>query len=91
MRRKQLVIRVIELACRKISNIKFLITYPGQDIRGQLCSKITNSELLQREWDLLTKNLNNRLLWDKLFHRIVTKWVNISINAFVKAWIQIMT
>ena len=85
-----LFIKLIELECRKILNINFLITYSGQDIRDQLCSKITNSELLQRDWDLLTKDLNNRLLCDKLFHRIVAKWVNIRISAFVKTWMQIM-
>ena len=36
------------------------------------------------------KDLNNRLLFGKLFHRIVTKWVNIRVSSFVKAWIQIM-
>ena len=85
-----LFIKLIEFECRKILNITFLITYSGQDFRDQLCSKITNSELLQRDWDLLTKDLNDRLLCDKLFHRIVTKWVNIRINAFIKTWMQIM-
>ena len=85
-----LFIKLIELECRKVLNINFLITYSGQDIRDQLCSKITNSELLQRDWDLLTKDLNNRKLCDKLFHRIVAKWVNIRISAFVKTWMQIM-
>ena len=85
-----LFIKFIELECRKILNINFLITYSGQDFCDQLCSKITNSELLQRDWDLLRKDLNNRLLCDKLFHRIVMKWVNIRINAFIKTWMQIM-
>ena len=35
-----LFIKLIELECRKISNINFLITYSGQEIRDQLCSKI---------------------------------------------------
>ena len=85
-----LFIKLIELECRKILNINFLITYSGQDIRDQLCSKMTNSELLQIDWHLLTKVLNNRLLCDKLFHRIVAKSVNVRINASVKTWMQIM-
>ena len=85
-----LFIKLIELKYREILNINFLITYSGQDFCDQPCSKITNSELLQRDWDLLTKNLKNTLLCDKLFHRIVTKWVNIRINAFIKTWMQIM-
>ena len=71
-------------------NIKFLITYSGRCICDQLCSKTKNNKLLQREWELLTKDLNNRLLFDKLFHRIVTKWVNIRVSSFVKAWIKII-
>ena len=85
-----LFIKLIELECRKILNINFLIRYSGQDFHDQLCFKITDSELLQRDWDLLTKDLNNRLLCDKLFHRIVTKWVNIRNNAFIKIWMQKM-
>ena len=87
----------VEICSQKVTDLVygslldgFLQTYSGQDIRDQLCSKITNSELLQRDRDLLTKDLNNRLLCDKLFHRIVTKWVNIRINAFIKTWMQIM-
>ena len=87
----------VEICSQKVSDLVygslldgFLQTYSGQDIRDQLCSKITNSELLQRDRDLLTKDLNNRLLCDKLFHRIVTKWVNIRINVFIKTWMQIM-
>ena len=49
-----------------------------------------HGELLQKDWDLITKDLNNRLLCDKLFHRILTKWVNIRINAFIKTWMLIM-
>ena len=86
-----LFIKLVELECRKILNINFLITYSGQGICDQLCYNITNSELLQRDWDLLTKDLNYRLLCDTLFHRIVKKWVNIRINAFIETWIQIMT
>ena len=85
-----LFIKLTELECRKTLNTNFLIMYSGQDFCNKLCSKITNSELLQRDWDVLTKDLNNRLLCDKLFHRIVTKWVNIRINAFIKTWMQIM-
>ena len=85
-----LFIKLIELEGEKILNINFLITCSGQDILDQLCSKIKNNELLQRDWDLLTKDLNNRLLCDRLFHRIVTKWVNIRINAFVKTWLKII-
>ena len=85
-----LFIKLTELECRKTLNTNFLIMYSGQDFCDKLCSKITNSELLQRDWDVLTKDLNNRLLCDKLFHRIVTKWVNIRINAFIKTWMQIM-
>ena len=85
-----LFIKLTELECRKILNINFLITYSGQDFHDQLCFKITDSELLQRDWDLLTKDLNNRLLRDKLFHKIVTKWVNIRNNAFIKTQMQIM-
>ena len=85
-----LFIKLIELEGEKILNINFLITCSGQDILDQLCSKIKNNELLQRDWDLLTKDLNNRLLCDRLFHRIVTKWFNIRINAFVKTWLKII-
>ena len=35
-----LFIKLIELECRKTLNINFLITYSGQEIRDQLCSKI---------------------------------------------------
>ena len=34
-----LFIKLIELECRKILNINFMITYSGQEIRDQLCSK----------------------------------------------------
>ena len=79
-----LFIKLVELEYRKILNINFLITYSGQDICDQLCSNITNSELLQRDRDLLTKDLNYRSLCDTLFHRIVKKWVNTRINAFIE-------
>ena len=49
-----------------------------------------SDESLTTDWEILTRQIVNKTLCDKLKEKIVKKWVNIRLNSFVKVWIQIM-
>ena len=85
-----LFIKNIEITCQKVLNIDFIIAYAGQNIFEKIYERIISDENLSTDWEILTRQIVNKTLCDKLKEKIVKKWVNIRINAFVKVWIQIM-
>ena len=79
-------VKLIELECRKIVNIDFLVTYAGENLLEKVFNEIINSDILASEWELLTKDISNKSLCSKLNINIIKKWTNIRINSFVKSW-----
>ena len=41
-------------------------------------------------WKKLTRSVGNEDLKEKLKVKIVTKWIDIRVNAFIKTWVQII-
>ena len=41
-------------------------------------------------WEKLTRSVGNEDLKEKLKGKIVIKWIDIGVNAFIKTWVQII-
>ena len=66
-----------------------MISYAGEDLRKVLFEKFEKSKLISLSWDSLTRNLESDKLSRKLKFLVLSKWINIRVNAFVKAWVNI--
>ena len=83
-------IRYVETIVRKILTFSFMKTYRGQDIRGLLHEKLEESSMIRKLWEGLTRNMPNKQLADHLLHQVLSKWVDIRANAFVKTFLLIL-
>ena len=52
--------------------------------------KLSEKNLIGCYWEKLTKSVGNEDLKEKLKVKIVIKWIDIRVNAFIKTWIQII-
>ena len=52
--------------------------------------KLSENNLIGCYWEKLTKSVGNEDLKEKLKVKIVIKWIDIRVNAFIKTWIQII-
>jgi len=85
-----LFIRRVEVLARKILNLNFLTTYCGEDLKVILQQEFKNSSLLRSTWDSLTNEIANKQLTNKMYERILKKWINMRCYYFVNTWLQIL-
>ena len=52
--------------------------------------KLSENNLIRCYWEKLTRSVGNEDLKEKLKVKIVTKWIDIRVNAFIKTWVQII-
>ena len=82
-------IRDVENLARTVLNNQILLSYCGEDLRMILLEKFNNGRFIDSSWCILTRNISNKQLTEKLKQKIFNKWINVRAYAFVKAWIQI--
>lgn len=83
-------IRRVENVGRKLLNKSLMVTYAGEDLRAVLLNKFNDSKLITLSWESLTRNVESDIMSNKLKHLILSKWINIRANAFIKAYINII-
>ena len=64
-------------------------TYKGKDIRELLHEKLEESNMINNLWESLTRHVPNKQLTDHLLHEVLSKWIDIRANAFVKTFVLI--
>ena len=79
-----------EIQARKILNLNFVILYSGENIKLKVFEKLSENNLIRCYWEKLTRSVGNEDLKEKLKVKIVTKWIDIRVNAFIKTWVQII-
>ena len=67
-----------------------MILYSGENIKLKVFEKLSENNLIRCYWEKLTRSVGNEDLKKKLKVRIVTKWIDIRVNAFIKTWVQII-
>ena len=80
----------LEIQARKILNLNFVILYSGENIKLKVFEKLSENNLIRCYWEKLTRSVGNEDLKEKLKVKIVTKWIDIRVNAFIKTWVQII-
>ena len=58
-------------------------------MRKVLFEKFEKSKLISLSCDSLARNLESDKLSRKLKFLVLSKWINICVNTFVKAWVNI--
>eukprot|EP00111_Clytia_hemisphaerica_P013345 TCONS_00039161-protein len=82
----QIIVRIEKLA-RTILNLNLFATYSGENIKEVLKTKFLSCTTLLNEWKSLTISLDENVR-SKLFLKLISKWINVRANAFVKVWLQ---
>ena len=77
-----LFITYIETLVRKTLTFSFMKTYEGEDICEVLHEKLEGSNMINKLWESLTRYIPNR-------HEVLSKWIDIRANAFVKTFVLI--
>ena len=83
-------VRHLEVQARKILNLNFMILYSGENIKLKVFEKLSENNLIRCYWKKLTRSVGNEDLKEKLKVKIVSKWIDIRVNAFIKTWVQII-
>ena len=83
-------IRRIENNVRKYLNVKFLLSYKGEDLRDLLYNHIQSNVGVNITWDNLTRFIPNDDLKKELKRQIIEKWIDIRTRSFVKCYVQII-
>ena len=83
-------IKRIECVARHILNKKLMVEYHGEDLRDVLMDSFTSSELVDKSWCSLTRNIESNELRYAIKMLIFKKWIGIRANSFAKAWVQVM-
>ena len=83
-------VRHLEIQTRKILNLNLMILYSGENIKLKEFEKLSENNLIRCYWEKLTRSVGNEDLKEKLKVKIVTKWIDIRVNAFIKTWVQII-
>ena len=67
-----------------------MILYSGENNKLKVFEKLSENNLIICYWEKLTRSVGNEDLKEKLKVKIVTKWIDIRVNAFIKTWVQII-
>ena len=81
---------LLEKIAKRNLNGEFLVKYCGQDIRKILLEKMEKNATIQSLWDSITRKIENKNLTDILKVKVLQRWMNIRIYAFVNCWVLIM-
>ena len=71
-------------------SIIFVFLYSGENIKLKVFEKLSENNLIRCYWEKLTRSVGNEDLKEKLKVKIVTKWIDIRVNAFMKPLVQII-
>ena len=82
----QVIVKIEKLA-RTILNLNLFATYSGENLKDVLRKKFMACSVLLNSWKNLTISLDEHVR-SKLFQKLITKWINVRANAFVKVWLQ---
>ena len=83
-------VKHLKIQARKILNMNFMILYSEGNIKLKVFEKLSENNLIKCYWEKLTRSVGNEDLKEKLKVKIVTKWIDIRVNAFIKTWVQII-
>ena len=83
-------VKHLKIQARKILNMNFMILYSEGNIKLKVFKKLSENNLIKCYWEKLTRSVGNEDLKEKLKVKIVTKWIDIRVNAFIKTWVQII-
>ena len=78
----------VEITARKILNSEFLGQYAGQDVRKLIMDALEKDPCVHVGWDTLMRSVTNQEVAKFLKKLVLSKWINIRANAFVKAWVD---
>ena len=67
-----------------------MILYTGENTELKVFEKLSENNLIRCYWEKLTRSVGNEDLKEKLKVKIVTKCIDIRVNAFIKTWVQIL-
>ena len=70
--------------------MNFAVLYSGENIKLKVFEKFSENNLIKCYWEKLTRSVGNEDSKEKLKVKIVTKWIYIRLNAFIKTWVQII-
>ena len=78
----------MEITARKILNSEFLDQYAGQDVRKLIIDALKKDSCVHVGWDTLMRSVSNQEVAKFLKRIVLSKWMNIRANAFVKALVD---
>ena len=82
-------IRRVERVARSVLNRDLLLSYNGEDLREVIMEKFLTSELLDKSWSSLTRNIESMELAETIKLVILRKWIGMRARSFVNAFVQI--
>ena len=81
-------VRSLERCPRKVLNVSSIKKYSGENIHLLLVKEFSSSNLLDQQWNSLTKDIQNNDLRMTLRYLIYKELVNIRGYSFVKAFVD---
>ena len=73
---------------RVVLNVKLLCKYNHENIRDVIYEKLAKDPSIDKYWLLLTRNVGNTKICEKLKKMVLHKWISIRATSFVKSWIN---
>ena len=83
-------VRHLDIQAKEILYLNFAVLYSGENIKLKVFEKFSENNLIKCYWEKLTRSVGNEDSKEKLKVKIVTKWIYIRLNAFIKTWVQII-
>ena len=71
-------------------NTEFVCKYSGQDMRDVNEGKISDSKLIMKAWNVLSRSIANETLLNSIKKQMILKWIDIRTKSFVNAYIQVL-
>ena len=67
-----------------------MILYSAENIKLKVLETLSEKSLIRCYWKKLTRSVGHEDLKEKVKTEIVTKWIDIRVNAFIKTWVKII-
>ena len=79
----------LEVQTRRTLNLNFMILYLGEN-KSKIFEQLNERYLIRSSWEKLTRSGGHEKIEENRTVKIVTKWIDIRVNAFLKTLAQII-